>query len=100
MFAIYTCEEFNIPRSRGPLLSESNPSQKKKKFARPQYYYPTFKKILLPQQNVCVCAKPITKFHFRGETKRHNCRSPAIISRIGHVTFTVCTRLENTAFRG
>jgi len=30
MFAIYTCEEFNIPRSRGPLLSESNPSQKKK----------------------------------------------------------------------
>ena len=29
-----------------------------------------------------------------------NCRSPVIISRIGHVTFIICRLLENTAFRG
>ena len=28
MFFIYTCDEFNIPRSRDSLLSKSNPSYK------------------------------------------------------------------------
>jgi hypothetical protein len=69
MFVIYTCDKFNIPRFRDSFLMKSNPSYKK--ISRDPNIFIQHLKILLPQQNVCVCTRPITKYHFRGETKRH-----------------------------